>query len=69
MVFELGVDDDFQPIIDCGDDSTTAILARIADSKFLTAYHLADGFANERYCHAHHMIKVLCSVCYQPIRL
>jgi hypothetical protein len=44
---KIGVDDNFQPIIDRRDDSTTAILARIADGQFLTANHLVDGFTNE----------------------
>lgn len=47
MVFELGVDNDFQPIVDSGDDSTTVILARVANGQLLTAYHLIDGFADE----------------------
>ena len=47
MVFELGVDNDFQPIVDSGDDGATVILAWVTDSKFLTANHLIDGFADE----------------------
>jgi hypothetical protein len=47
VTLELGIDNDFQPIIDSGDDSTTIILARVANGQLLTAYHLIDGFADE----------------------
>ena len=47
MVLELGIDDDFQAIVDSGDDSTTVILTRVADVQLLTANHLVDGFTNE----------------------
>ena len=47
MAFKLRIDDNFQTIVDCGDDSAAVILSRIADGQFLTANHLVDGFTNE----------------------
>lgn len=47
MVFELGVDNDFQPIVDSGDDSATVILSWVANGQLFTANHLINGFADE----------------------
>ena len=68
MVLELGIDDNFQPIVDSWDDGATVILSRVADGQLLTANHLVNGFAYESYCHAHHMVEVLLCGCYHSLR-